>query len=169
MTDQQLLSGNIQCTSNVPIGTIIASLLSPGNIATVDNWLLCDGSDIPPEYQTFISLFGLSKLPKLCGRTLIGSGLADSGSTYNISTEGGEENHTLVLQEIPSHSHTINGGDFGLHFRSFEGNNDSDLPFETNSSTVLKGTDETGGGSPHNNMQPYYVVYYYIYMGKPIQ
>ncbi len=153
-------------STNVPLGTIISSLLTEENMKRVNSgWVLCDGRELKgSQYDEYIKFFS-KYTPKLNGRVLVGSGTADSGINYGITNIGGEETHYLSVEEMPKHSHTINDGDFGIHNNSFEGNHDGDKPFETRSTFPKNGTDATGGNDPHNNMQPYYVVYYYIYTG----
>ena len=149
----------------VPMGTIVAFALNYKALPA--NWLMCDGNDIPAKYQSLITALGNTKTPDLCGRTLIGCGVAKSGSNYQLGNVGGEEKHQLTIDELAKHSHTINNGNFGVHQRSFQGESDDDIPYETNPrGAVLNGTDNSGNDGYHNNMQPYYVVNYIIYAGN---
>ena len=86
--------------TNVPMGTIIAYGLPIKNIIGT-GWLPCDGSSTT-GYTIFSSL---PNTPDLRGRTLIGTGLAASGTTYNLKDAKGEEQHTLLNNEMPIHSH----------------------------------------------------------------
>lgn len=176
--------------SGIPIGTILASILSSSSLPT--GWLRCDGSPIPAKYSELMTLLNSNSTPNLIGRTLIGAGdvnkasttqsdnlnpqfnvlpqVLSNGSVLQIGNTGGESVHTLQLAGMPTHSHTINqnNGGFGYHCRSFEGSNSgNDYPFETNPSTAASnnGTDTTGGGGAHNNVQPYFVVNYIIFAG----
>lgn len=169
--------------ADLPIGSIIPSVITPQSLP--DGWLPCDGSVIPPAYQQLKTVLGSNNTPNLIGRTLIGAGSLAKAQTsqtdkrdprfvalsatgaLQIGDTGGEGDHLLSTSELPSHSHQINNGDFGLHHRSFEGSDDSDLPFETNSdSTRLGGTNNAGGDQRHYNAQPYYAVTYMIYAGQ---
>ncbi|WP_410517817.1 tail fiber protein (plasmid) [Pantoea allii] len=166
-------------SSDLPIGTIIASILKAESLP--DGWLPCNGSVIPSKYQELITLLSSGKTPNLIGRTLVGAGdfshadvsqkdgLDPKFTDFNkaggllIGDTGGEASHKLVTDELPSHSHSINQGDFGYHFRSYEPSNEGpDKPFETSPSTKLSGTDDTGSDKTHFNVQPYYSVSYII-------
>ena len=86
------------------------------------------------------------------GRVPVG---IDSGDTdFDTAEEtGGAKTHTLTVNEIPAHTHT--SGVYGP--RGAEG---SVSEFATtNSSFGNINTGSTGGGSAHNNLQPYIVVY----------
>jgi len=172
------LSGS---TGTVPMGTILTFALSSTN--TPGGWLPCDGSTIPPQYQELITALGSNTTPNLCGRVLMGTGAPNNDSqtdgrtpnfpstaNWPLGYTGGEYVHTLLMAEIPSHSHNINGGNFGTHDRSFEGDPGDDAPFETSASNPFPGTDPAGGNSDgstsgHLNMQPYYAINYIIFTG----
>jgi microcystin-dependent protein len=150
---------------SVPLGTIVAFALSAANVPS--GWLLCNGSPIPSQYQELITALASENTPNLSGGiALVGAGTDGSGFAFDLYATGGERLHVLDTDEMPTHSHSVNGGDFGLHARSFIGEDDNDLPFETEASTNLGGTDPAGLSKPHNNMPPYYVINYIIYAGS---
>lgn len=86
--------------------------------------------------------------------------LIGAGGDYDLLTEGGEKEHTLTTEEIPSHKHELQtdivadwrGG--GEHLESSGGNleRSPNPPY----------TKETGGGKAHNNMPPYKAVYIWV-------
>lgn len=89
------------------------------------------------------------------GRVLVGFDSTDSDFNV-IGKQGGEKKHLLTENEIPSHSHglsalTHNTNNFGV-----QGFYDRAGGAASNYSTDNAGDDE-----PHNNLQPYRVVYYW--------
>lgn len=86
-------------------------------------------------------------------------GLIAAGSTYTVGSEGGEAEHTLSIDEIPSHTHTLtivtNGYSGGL----FGGGGGGEY-LHTNL-TKTGTTSSSGGSQPHNNMSPYRATYIY--------
>jgi hypothetical protein len=90
------------------------------------------------------------------GRVPVGQNTSDSD--FNTLEEtGGAKTHTLTLSEIPSHRHEVgskdstagDGGAFNEEFVEQYGDT-------TNGPAVP--TSYQGGGSAHNNLQPYIVV-----------
>jgi microcystin-dependent protein len=137
------------------MGTIIAFALDQGNIP--DRWLLCDGSAISPaDYQELITALGSSNTPNLVGRTLIGA-----SDDWPLNSTGGEPQHLLTVDEMPSHNHSLQY-QFGLDSDCHSGSGST--PCQDSSQTNL--TNMTGGSAPHNNMQPYYAINYIIYGGS---
>lgn len=76
-------------------------------------WLLCDGSAVSRStYSELFSTIGTTygqgdgsttfNLPDLAGRVLIGA-----STNYPSASTGGEENHSLTEQELPSHTHSV--------------------------------------------------------------
>ena len=105
------------------------------------------------------------------GRTLVG---LDSGDVDfdTIGETGGAKTHTLIVNEMPSHTHTQNahshaqtkptarGGSTGVPTGVDElGINLTSSPASTQNATATN--QNTGGNQPHNNLQPYIVVRYY--------
>jgi hypothetical protein len=109
------------------------------------------------------SLFGGTWVAFASGRTLVG---LDSGQTEFDAVEetGGSKTHTLVTNEMPSHTHVQNshthlvGGANDTSTVSGAGNNFVGSA-NTNSSSVTATNQNTGGDGAHNNLQPYIVVY----------
>lgn len=77
------------------------------------------------------------------------------GDTYTAGSTGGEAQHTLTVNEIPSHSHPVPSLNKWLS-PSGEGV-DQNYSVVSNINTQASGS--TGGGQAHNNMPPYLAVY----------
>ncbi|MFI6299289.1 tail fiber protein [Nonomuraea sp. NPDC050790] len=165
---------------DVPVGTIVATILNPNSLPP--GWLPCDGSPIPGQYSQLITALGSTNTPNLIGRVLLGAGdltaatLTQSdgrnpafgaiGTALEITDTGGECQVVISIQSMPRHNHQINGGNFGLHKQSFEGDSGNDIPYETNpDGSTLTGTDYTGENAPTWIVQPYYAVTYMICAG----
>ena len=84
--------------------------------------------------------------------------LLGAGSDYAAGTTGGEAEHTLTVDEIPSHSHK-----WPSKYSTSIGAYIWYTPWTNNSGTidaqVRAHTDAAGGGEAHNNMPPYLAVY----------
>lgn len=92
------------------------------------------------------------------GRTLIGQGTGNDGSTsmsFATNAEGGEYNHTLTIDEIPSHDHS--------YTVTYGGGGSSALTQYYNSKANQGNLHTTyvGGSKSHNNLSPYIVVYFW--------
>lgn len=86
--------------------------------------------------------------------------LLGAGDTYTNGATGGEATHTLTVDEMPSHSHTVytfpyGGSESGYYCVSSNpgGNVNPDIAWGGGY------TNSVGGGQAHNNMPPYLVVY----------
>ena len=86
------------------------------------------------------------------GRVLVGA-----GGGFTAGQTGGEYNHTLTINEMPSHMHSSrmhNTNGAGVNYLNVE-KTDPGMGLTVGN----EGTSAAGGGQPHNNMQPYVVVY----------
>ncbi|MFA5025074.1 MAG: tail fiber protein [Candidatus Shapirobacteria bacterium] len=146
-------------TDLIPKGSIFpyAGLSAP------TGFLLCDGSAV--SRTTYADLFAITNttygvgdgtttfnVPDLRGIIPVGKNSLDANFT-SLGQTGGAATHTLITNEIPSHTHTavmLTGGNIvpaGSGFTCFLGENQ---------------TSSTGGGTAHNNLQPYLVINYII-------
>lgn len=136
--------------------------------------LLCDGRAVSRrEYWELFDAIGTTygagdgsstfNLPNIESRTIIGE-----SDSYALGAVGGEEKHKLTEAELPSHDH--------FHFLDVNGyiTSDSGMNMISNAGYAWKAsgkytpldTSDTGGDQPHNNMQPYIVMRYFITTGK---
>lgn len=109
----------------VPSGVIV---MWSGTLASIPTgWALCDGT---------------SGTPDLRDRFLVGA-----GNEYAVSDIGGEKEHTLTTNEMPSHTHS--GGVMAHHGAA---------PGDDGAIMTLNTTGSTGGDQPHENRPPYYAL-----------
>ena len=76
-----------------------------------------------------------------------------AGTTYAAGSEGGEAEHTLTVEEMPRHQHTVSS------YRNAGGGSSTRGAVDAQSSKPVINTGYEGGGSAHNNMPPYLAVY----------
>lgn len=98
------------------------------------------------------TLFGGTWAVFGAGRALVSLDSTDTDFD-TAEEERGAKTHTLSVDEIPSHTHTVSGIENPRGTGS-DGSENGDSSF-TNSLT----TSATGGGQAHNNIQPSIVVY----------
>jgi microcystin-dependent protein len=87
-----------------------------GNFAPA-NWALCQGQTLPiAQYTALFSILGTTyggdgqtnfQLPNIQSRIVIGAGAGQGLPVYNPGDVLGEENHTLTINEMPAHTHTV--------------------------------------------------------------
>ena len=104
-------------------------------------------------------------LPNLQSRTPIHWGTG-GGATYGIGQVGGEENHTITLTEMPTHTHTPAGNSNAptapLPTSNFWAAVDKIYATTKNATMHPNALASTGGSQGHNNMQPFLVVNFSI-------
>lgn len=160
-------------TNHVPSGSILSWTTSVAPCG----YLLCDGSAISREtYSLLYSVIGITfgagdgtttfNLPDLTGKVLMGS-----NNVYQLGTSGGEAVHALTSSELPTITGSIEAyaRDAGF-IRSASGcftpqtQKYAPVNVESYSEVVSynKATLSIGGGTAHNNMQPFLSANYII-------
>lgn len=151
----------------------------PFNFAPT-GWALCNGQLMPISQNTALfsllgtyyggdgkSTFGL---PDLQGSAPVHAGQGQGLSTYYLGQSGGVEYVTLLQSEMPVHTHSMNGatqdpalaklisGDASWGLSQGGGIYQDTAGAQLAPQAVAM----TGGGQPHNNLQPYLVMNYCI-------
>lgn len=145
-------------------------------------WAICDGSLLSIAQNTALfSLLGTTyggngttnfALPDLRGRVAVGQGNGAGLSPYILGQQGGEEQHTLQMGEMPSHNHTMPASSATATMSSpksdvFAHLGTLPLPPElyatTADSTAYTGmVDPAGSSQGHENRQPYLATFFII-------
>jgi microcystin-dependent protein len=142
-------------------------------------WAFCAGQLLPiNQNQAIFALLGTTyggngttnfALPDLRSRVPMHQGNVQ-GNVFVEGQTGGEEAHTLSVNEIPSHSHFVNVSSVPGNSNSPAGN----FLAQSSRFVLYSGTLSTqttlqpatvgsaGGGQPHFNLQPYLVLNFCI-------
>jgi microcystin-dependent protein len=137
-------------------------------------WAFCDGQILPISQNTALfSLLGTTyggdgkstfALPNMQGNAPMQQGQGQGLSLRDLGEQSGSEAITLLVSEIPFHTHGLMAGVDPANVqiptntvsltRSSGGN-----AYSTSTSGLVAMAPQTlspaGGGQPHNNMQPY--------------
>ena len=85
--------------------------------------------------------------------------LLAAGDTYSAGLTGGESEHTLTIDEMPSHTHAYKRHEFN---RTDTDPDTGEDVYGANNKTLgarMGSTEATGNGQAHNNMPPYLTVF----------
>lgn len=85
--------------------------------------------------------------------------LLGAGDTYEAGTTGGEAEHTLTVEETPSHDHNLWKLPLVDSYGGGETAQGYTLPSLSAKNAQRIVSMPTGGDLPHNNMPPYLTVY----------
>lgn len=139
-------------------------------------WALCNGQLLPiNQNQALFSLLGTTyggdgrqtfALPNLSGRAP-----AHQGSDLALGQSGGAEAVTLNSGQLPAHTHTLMGSadianasvpGGALPAPKPRGGMNRYAPVGNDTVMGTSSLSSTGGGQPHQNMQPYLVLMWLI-------
>lgn len=160
----------------------------PFNFAPT-GWATCDGQLIPISQNTALfSLLGTTyggdgkstfALPNLQGSVPMQQGQGQGLSLRDLGEMSGADNITLLMTEIPVHTHTAQISNQTATLSGPEGNVPARIAYDTGTTSgtgvAYSATTPTvqmapqalsmaGGGLPHNNLQPYLTLTFCIAM-----
>lgn len=133
-------------------------------------WAFCQGQLMPISQNTALfSLLGTTyggdgkstfALPDMQGNAPMQPGQGQGLSLRDLGEMSGVETITLLVSEIPAHAHTLVGDDDDGAFKTPQGmvfgsGNQMYTNAAGNAILAPQALSLTGGGLPHNNMQPY--------------
>jgi len=128
---------NVAPTSSfnlLPRGIVVAWSHIP--ISAPEGWAICDGTLGTPDLRD---------------RFILG------GGSHQAFTTGGTETETLTIAQMPSHNHMINTAiESGYTNANMVDNYYTKYPSGPRGDVIQP----AGGSQPHNNMPPYYVLWY---------
>jgi microcystin-dependent protein len=143
------------------------------------NWVQCNGQTLPiNQFQALFALLGTTyggngtttfNLPNLQGNVAVHFGVGFAG-TFDLGQEGGEANHTLTDQEIPSHTHSVRFAKDTTQLSPkghyWAPDTVGNVTFATAGGTALspQAISSAGSTQAHPNMQPYLVLNFCIAM-----
>lgn len=136
-------------------------------------WAQCNGQILPiQQNQALYALLGTTfggdgrvtfTLPNLQARAAV-----HTGQGFSNGQVGGEENHTLTVNEMPVHTHQLSGSSQPASTKSATSNvwavptNQQIYANVANAKMSSNALGTSGGNQAHPNMQPYSVVNYCI-------
>ena len=142
-------------------------------------WAFCNGQLLPiASYTALFSILGTAyggdgqstfALPDLRGRVPMQPGQGPGLSPRARGESVGSETHTLILPELPGHTHPLaansgNGNDTAPFNRVMARSAAGIAQYAATDDTAMAvdAVSVTGGGEPHNNMQPYLALNFII-------
>jgi microcystin-dependent protein len=140
-------------------------------------WALCNGQLMPiNQNQALFALLGTTyggngqttfALPDLQSRIPM-----HFGNGHVLGERGGEQAHTLIVSEIPGHTHSVACSDVagtlpGATKNVWAPDNNGNAPYSSPSNTTVANMAQnaignTGGSQAHNNLAPFLVLNFCI-------
>jgi microcystin-dependent protein len=149
-----------------------------GNFPPV-GWAFCNGQTLAiSENDALFNLIGTTyggdgqetfNLPDLQGRFPIHQGTSTTGTTFTIGGNGGVEDVTISVNQLPIHSHPLLASLNNAGASSVTGNvtgqvGATQIYREVAPAAVMSANSlvPAGGSQPHTNIQPYLTINYII-------
>jgi len=149
------------------------------------NYMQAAGQLLPiAQYTALFSILGTTyggngqtnfALPDLRSRVAIGNGSGAGLSPYDLGEMVGTETETLLISEMPNHTHQMTGGTVSSAPTQVTGTPQADAMFGAsspgkayvgNAANLVAMAPQTiafaGGSQPHNNVQPRLCINYCI-------
>src|SRR5437868_5163476 len=133
-------------------------------------WAFCNGQLMAiAQNQALFSLLGTTYggngvttfgLPNLQGRAPVSSGQGQGLSPYSLGQAGGEAGHTLITQEMPSHTHgAATASDTSqlspqAHYWAPDTGGNNTFSATAAGTMAPAAVGLAGNSQPHQNMQP---------------
>lgn len=162
----------------------IGTIKTFGGIYVPEGYFPCDGRTLAvQQYPALFAILGNRfggdgrtnfKIPDLRGQFAMGMGPGPGLTPRNLAASGGDQVVSLTTNQMPNHTHQMNGLDGGVETFTPENaflpklpgaaaklyaKRDADQPLLPMEPQVLE---STGGGQPHNNMPPYLALHFMI-------
>jgi microcystin-dependent protein len=149
------------------------------------NWAQCNGQTMTiSQNTTLFQIIGTTyggngtstfNLPNLQDQTAVGMGTGPGLRNWSLGEVFGEANHTLLVTEVPQHTHQATGAvvppaDFvpapaaTSYLGRTKGTNFAYSSAAPNTTLAPTTISLIGGSQPHNNIQPVQVLNYCIAM-----
>lgn len=143
-------------------------------------WLVCNGQLLPiRQYTALFSLLGTTyggdgtttfALPNLIGRAAIHEGAGPGLTPRSLGAQVGEAATTLQTTQLPNHTHvtaaisaTANSADPTGRIWANPGGRSQKIYSDKSDTPLNAGlVAPSGGGQPHNNLQPYLELNYIV-------
>jgi microcystin-dependent protein len=132
-------------------------------------WAFCDGSLLPiSEYDALFNLLGTTyggdgqqtfALPDLRGRAMVGTGTGPGLSSYVLGQQGGVEQVTLTVAQLPSHGLPVTTESRTRTHPQAGSALATGGAYAASPDTTMA---PVGGGQPHENMPPFLAVGFII-------
>ena len=163
----------LQGELNAKAEKIAGVILAYAGATAPTGYLLCQGQEVSrTTYAALFAAIGTTygagdgsttfNVPDLIERVPMGAGSMDGHDETPLGTMGGEKMHQLTNEELPEKITFP----YGTQSQSGNDSKFSNSAMWTHSPTVNSlSIPITGGGNPHNNMQPYTAVNYIISTG----